>query len=617
MHADRGRQRLARVFTRLAGEMGVSGTARVAAAVQAGFRALDAFNEWQQRRGQEVLANLKPGEKAVVLVGRSYNTCDPELTLNLPEKLRELGILALPMDFLPLEAAVDGVSRDNRNMYWKSGQKILCAGRFIASHPGLFALYVTNFGCGPDSFLLKYFGRELENKPFLTLEIDEHSADAGISTRCEAFVDTIRGAGPARDDDASPDRPARGGIVPVRANDRCINLPYMIDHGYLWVAAAKYYGNVIRALPMSDDHALELGRKYTTGKECFPAIVTAGDILKRTLAADFEPDKEAFLIPSASGPCRFGQYNQLYRMALDEIGLKEVPVITLDQTGGWDRHLANLGRGYRLRTWRATVLLDLLQKMLLERRPYEINAGEMDGLYREMLERLTRQVERDRDGFDGFARQARTAFEAVRVERSFPKPRIGLIGEIFVRSNQFANDNVIRRLEALGAQCTMPPVQEWFNYTEHQRLRRSRLRLEGNLGDWLRQRLSALVQARTAAAIRRRFDGAITDFAREMPTPEVLKRGRAYLSPAVEGEAILSLGRAVEYAEHGFDGIVNVIPFGCMPGTVVSMLLHQFNHDFGLPVFNLVVDGTRHAGQDIRLEAFYHQCREHMRQSAR
>jgi predicted nucleotide-binding protein (sugar kinase/HSP70/actin superfamily) len=68
----------------------------------------------------------------------------------------------------------------------------------------------------------------------------------------------------------------------------------------------------------------------------------------------------------------------------------------------------------------------------------------------------------------------------------------------------------------------------------------------------------------------------------------------------------------VEYAEHGFNGIVNVIPFGCMPGTIVSMLLHQFRHDFGLPVFTLVVDGTKSPSQDIKLEAFVHQCYEHM-----
>jgi len=203
----------------------------------------------------------------------------------------------------------------------------------------------------------------------------------------------------------------------------------------------------------------------------------------------------------------------------------------------------------------------------------------------------------------------------VKVDRSDPKPRIGIIGEIFVRSNQFANDFVVRKLEGLGAECALPPMEEWLDYIDHQRRRRSRLHLEGGWRDWAKQKLSELVQERSAQPLRKQFDSAIENFARELPTQQILNRGRRYLTPAVEGEAILSMGRAIEYAEHGFDGIVNIIPFGCMPGTIVSILLHQFRQDYGLPVFNLVVDGTRDPAQDIRLEAFFHQCREHMQRN--
>ncbi len=382
------------------------------------------------------------------------------------------------------------------------------------------------------------------------------------------------------------------------------------------MAAAKYYGQDANALPMCDDAALEIGRQYTGGKECYPGIVTLSDILKRALSPDFDRDHESFLIPSASGPCRFGQYNRLYRIALDQIGLDDVPVITLDQTSNWGQHLTNLGRGYRLTTWRASVLLDLIQKMQLERRPYEVNPGETDRLYGELLTDLTQRIEHQGNGFEGFAKMARGELAAVKIDRDVEKPRIGLVGEIFVRSNEFANNHLIRNLESLGARCTLPPIQEWFNYTEYQRLRRSRLRIEGGLSDWLKQQLSASVQAYSATRLRRKFDGAISEFADELPTREVIRRGRAYLSPAVEGEAILSLGRAVEYAENGFDGIINVIPFGCMPGTVVSMLMHQFSEDYGIPVYNLVVEGTRDLAQDIRLEAFYGQCREHLQRHA-
>ena len=608
IHPDRGRPWLRRTLKRVAREMGVFPATRIDKAVQVGFQALDAFNDWQRRRGQEVLDQLKPGEKAIVVIGRAYNTYDPGMTLNLPEKLRDLDILAIPLDFLPLESLSREVSIDHPNMYWKAGQKILCAARMIARDPRLFGLYITNFACGPDSYLLRFFSRETEGKPFLTIEIDEHSADAGIITRCEAFVDTIRNA------------KTSGTSIPIpmisissdHANRRRIYIPYMIDHGYVTAAAMRHCGADAEPLPESDDFTLDLGRKYTTGKECYPSIITTGDIVKKTLAADFDADHAAFFMPAASGPCRFGQYNRLHRLILDELGLQQVPVLVFDQTKGYHNDIAALGRGFRLHTWRALTILDSMQKMLLEKRPYEVNRGAADAIYKELLDELVNLVGQDGNSLQEFSRRARDAFNMVAIDRSIPKPRIGIIGEIFVRSNQFANDFLIRKLETIGAQCAVPPLEEWLDYIDYQRKRRNRLHIEGGWRDWAKQKLTEIVQEGVAEPLRKQFDGSIEHFPRELPTPEILKRGRAYLTPAVEGEAILSMGRVVEYAEKGFDGIVNVVPFGCMPGTIVSLLLHQFRNDYGLPFLNVVVEGTKDPGQHVRFEAFYHQCCEHM-----
>ncbi|MFH1169287.1 MAG: acyl-CoA dehydratase activase, partial [Chloroflexota bacterium] len=611
-HADRGRPWQRKVLKRLARQMGITDAAMIDKAIQAGFTALDAFNDWQQQRGREVLSQLKPDERAIVVVGRTYNTCDPEMTLNLPEKLRDMGVLAIPLDFLPLESVAGEVSADSPNMYWKSGQKILCAGRLIAKDPRLFGLYVTNFNCGPDSYLLRFFSKETEGKPFLTIEIDEHSADAGIITRCEAFIDTIRHASTRGESQAI----ALLGVTADQTGSRRIYLPYMIDHGFVLAAAMRHCGADAEALPQSDERTLELGRKYTSGKECYPSIITTGDIIKRTLAPGFDPERDAFFMPGASGPCRFGQYNKLHRLILDELGLQQVPILVFDQTQGYHKHMAALGRSFRLQAWRAIATLDLMHKMLLERRPYEVNRGDMDAVYEEQLQALVALTEQPEGDFTAFSRRAREAFEAVKIDRSTPKPRIGIVGEIFVRSNPFANDFIVRKLEALGTQCSLPPLEEWLDYIDHQRKRRNRLHLEGGWRDWAKQKLTEIVQERVAEPLRRQFDGAIEHFGRELPTQQILNRGRTYLTPAVEGEAILSMGRVMEYAEHGYDGIVNVIPFGCMPGTIASMLLHQFRHDHGLAVFTLVVEGTKDSGQDIRLEAFVQQSRDHMRHRA-
>jgi predicted nucleotide-binding protein (sugar kinase/HSP70/actin superfamily) len=173
----------------LAREFGVSARAAERGHA-AGMEAQHAFRAALRQAGQAALANLSPDNPAVVLVGRPYNTADPGVSLDLPYKLRKLGSLPIPIDFLPLERA--HLSDHYDDMPWYCGQEILAAAELIRQDPRLVAIYVTNFSCGPDSFLISYFRRMMAGKPHLELEIDEHTADTGLVTRCEAFVESLQ-----------------------------------------------------------------------------------------------------------------------------------------------------------------------------------------------------------------------------------------------------------------------------------------------------------------------------------------------------------------------------------------------------------------------------------------
>ncbi|MFO7634061.1 MAG: acyl-CoA dehydratase activase [Caldilinea sp.] len=173
----------------LAREFGVNART-VARGHDAGMASQQAFQVALRRHGQAALANLSPNNPAIVLVGRPYNTADPGVSLDLPYKLRKLGALPIPIDFLPLERA--HLSDYYDDMPWRCGQEILAAAELIRQDPRLVAIYVTNFSCGPDSFIISYFRRMMAGKPHLELEIDEHTADAGLMTRCEAFVESLQ-----------------------------------------------------------------------------------------------------------------------------------------------------------------------------------------------------------------------------------------------------------------------------------------------------------------------------------------------------------------------------------------------------------------------------------------
>jgi predicted nucleotide-binding protein (sugar kinase/HSP70/actin superfamily) len=147
------------------------------------FQAL--FYQSLLNRGKEILDQVGTDDKVMVIVGRPYNSCDSGVNLEIPKKLRDLGVLAIPMDFLPLDSVKP--SEEIQEMYWRYGQRILAAGKIIREDPMLYGVYITNFGCGPDSFINHFFRDLSKGKPYLQLEIDEHSADAGAITRCEAF----------------------------------------------------------------------------------------------------------------------------------------------------------------------------------------------------------------------------------------------------------------------------------------------------------------------------------------------------------------------------------------------------------------------------------------------
>lgn len=604
-HLEWGMEHLKNIFREIARDIGQTGE-RVEKAVATALSAQQDFYDTLAKRGKEALASLKEDEIALVIVGRTYNSCDEVVSLRIPDKLRELGVLAIPMDMLPLD--VVEIAEEYPHMYWRSGQKIIAAARFIGKDKRLYPLYITNFGCGPDAFILKHFEKELSHKPQLTIEIDEHSADAGIITRCEAYLDSLKnvrnGAGYAH----KP--PVTTSLTANAKTKRKVFIPYMDDHVFPMAAAMSACGVDAEPLPMPDKESLDIGRRFTSGKECYPAILTTGDIVKKATDDDFDRSCSAFFMATAYGPCRFGQYNRFHRMVLDDLGFKDVPVITLDQDKDYQSNMASLGTDFKKLAWKGILLVDYLQRLLRETRPYELNKGQSDAVYKHYLEMGTEWT-RNRKDLLRVAQKARDAFHNIPVDRGVRKPLIGIIGEVYVRSCAYSNSFVVDRIEKLGGEAILPPFEEWINYIGY--CRREDCLRERRWGAYLKELITDLIQRWQAFKRARPFKGHIRHFYRESPSWDVIQKGKKYLHPSFRGEAILSMGRAVEYAEHGMHGIINMVPFHCMPGTVVNALLERLQKDHdGIPIIKMAFDGQEETNEQTRLEAFMHQAHQRM-----
>ncbi|HVP11090.1 MAG TPA: acyl-CoA dehydratase activase, partial [Phycisphaerae bacterium] len=188
VHMRRGIGHVREVMLAAAAEMGVKRLV-AEAAFAAGLEAQQEFRAAYEQAGGEALETLdRAGESGMVIVGRPYNIHDAGVSLSVARKLRDFyGVNVLPIDCLPL-ADVD-VRDVNDNMYWEYGRKILAAAKLVAGRANLHIIYITNFKCGPDSYIKGYI-RSASGKPFLTLQFDGHSNDAGMMTRCEAYLDS-------------------------------------------------------------------------------------------------------------------------------------------------------------------------------------------------------------------------------------------------------------------------------------------------------------------------------------------------------------------------------------------------------------------------------------------
>ena len=124
----------------------------------------------------------------IVIMARPYTLYDRGSNLDIPRRVRDIyGVNLIPMDFLDVDA-VD-IRALHQNMFWNYGRKILQASQIVRDNPNLHIMYMTNFRCGPDSFINHYVG-PISGKPFLTLQLDGHSNDAGAMTRCEAYLES-------------------------------------------------------------------------------------------------------------------------------------------------------------------------------------------------------------------------------------------------------------------------------------------------------------------------------------------------------------------------------------------------------------------------------------------
>jgi predicted CoA-substrate-specific enzyme activase len=554
--------------------------------------------------GKYVLNSVPEKCRPVVLLGRPYNSTDQHLNLGLVEKLISQNVMPIPLDMLDLSPF--NIFANYRNMYWPNGQKIIAAAQLVAKSDKLHAVYISNFRCGPDSFIWHYVTEELKGKPFLHLEIDEHSADAGMITRIEAFLESLSGSEKNEKKEMTIFRPRPSLASPQK--NRVLYFPYMNDGAYMIAAAARSCGIPSEVLPKQTGEDLALGRKYTSSKECFPMICTTGSFLKKLMEPGAVPSKMSFFMPDHNGPCRFGQYNQFHRLLFDRLGFHEAELITPSNDTSYEDVAGEHGQKFRISAWKGFVVADYLHKIHRETRPYEINKGDSDRLYEDSISRLVKCIENGSTGLHKILVGITSDYMAIKIDKSQRKPVVSIIGEIFMRDNAACNGNISNRLEDLGVEVMVAPFAEWLTYSTYRFTRDSRWKNDRK--GIVKSKIQGAGQEIIASSLLRGIE-KFTDHEKDVSLHDMLKLCNKYVNEFYDGDPPIAMGTSAALAERGVSGIAAILPFTCMPGTLVASVSDTFRKDHNnIPFINIAYDGQDSVSLDTRLQAFVFQVKE-------
>lgn len=374
-------------------------------------------------------------------------------------------------------------------------------------------------------------------------------------------------------------------------------MPY--GGSYLLAAAIRSLGFDAWPTSNSDERTLELGGRITSGEECYPQKITIGDYLR--VIEDEGADNVAFLMPTANGPCRFGQYLHLIRAKFQEMGYGDVPVITISSSDGYSS-IGDYSRDLIRTAWHAVVSQDILMKMLLKTRPYETEKGSTDAAYQRALEEVGDAVSvagishKERlAAIVGALTAARDRFRDLPARYDRSRPLIGAVGEIFCRMNTYSNFDIIRVVEEAGGECWLADIGEWIWYTDAEQRRRltdeRRLLSKDNAVRIIKSKIMRTDEHQLYAPFSDDFVG----YEEPSDVREVLEMSFPYLPYTGSlGEMVLSSGKAVYLYGKGADGIIDISPFSCMNGIVTEAVYPRLQKDLdNMPIRTFYFDGTQ------------------------
>jgi len=426
-------------------------------ALQMGMKELMEFEDRLETEAERVMKDIDKEEKVFVVISKIYGAVDPVLNMGIPDKLESMGYKVLPFYNMPETEIND----EYPNLFWPFGQHIVEPAKLIKENPNMYAILLTHHGCGPDSIVSHYFKREMGDKPFLHIEVDEHSSKVGVITRLEAFVNSINSVQATQREtvemnlskfglSASAVKTEEANYDNLKAVKEKVFLTNLHPYSDIFAKILRNKGINCEVLDEIDEKSLQLGKKYMIAEEYFSTTAILGNVMKNADKLKDEAENFVYLIPKNEGAEVDGQYAKFISTKLETEEIENAKILSpfiediiySRDTEFVDDFMNTLIAGDILR-----LAPERYRNVLIEEIMMMIDCNNFNS---NILESLAEKV-----------------YEYVNNE-DFRKT-VMVIGDPFLLFNDFMNNRMISELEDKGNRVLYTPMSEymWMMWKDH------------------------------------------------------------------------------------------------------------------------------------------------------
>ena len=533
------------------------------------------YREMTKKTVSRLVAEQVP---TIVLAGRPYHL-DSGINHGIPELITSLGMAVLTED------GVAPLGKDIKHLrvvdQWSYHSRLYHAAEFVSRTEGFQIVELNSFGCGLDSIVADQVKDILsaKHKIHTLLKIDEGTNLGAVTIRLRSLQSVMERSMRKHHNPEAPietvidDTPAydyeRIVFTEEMRKTYKILVPQMSPlHFQLLEPVLKSEGYDFDMLPAPTREDVEIGLKYINNDACYPAIIVVGQLMSALLSGKYDVNKTAVIISQTGGGCRATNYIGYLRKALIDAGMKQVPILSLNASDMERQPGFKLTKSFLHRMIQAVVYGDALMQCVLATRPYEINPGSADALCDYWVKKLRERITKANIfQYSKYIKNIIEDFDNLPVDKSKPKPRVGVVGEIYVKFHPSANNHINELIEKEGGEVVTSGLLDFFLYCAMDSTYRAKhldgTWLSGFFGSLAREvlELYRLPYAKAVAASKH-FDPL-------QRMTKVAKEAAHYIDLGNQcGEGWFLTGDMIDLIEKGAKQVVCLQPFGCLPNHV-------------------------------------------------